>query len=337
MPQRVSLRDIAAEAHVSHTTVSLALRNDPRILPETRRRIAKLAETLGYQRNAVIGDLMAHLRTIRMRSSHSTLGFVTAWPTRDGWRQAANHRRFFVGAQTRASALGYTLDEFWLLEKGMTPARMTGILRARGIKGLVVHSLPEPNGRLDLRWQHFASVAKGLTVASPRAHRVVSSHYDDMQLVVSKLKHKGYRRFGLVLSRSHDLRVGRAWLASYSLYGAETDPKFRIPALLYPKPDPVVFQKWLKRHRPEAIIFADPIVSRWISQLGMTAPRDIGLVNLDWSSEHAPMSGIDSDPESLGAAAIDLLVGQLHAHEYGVPRREKVVEVMGRWVAGRTL
>jgi hypothetical protein len=49
------------------------------------------------------------------------------------------------------------------------------------------------------------------------------------------------------------------------------------------------------------------------------------------------MAGIDSDPEALGVAAIELLVGQLHAHEYGVPLREKVVEVMGRWVPGRTL
>jgi LacI family transcriptional regulator len=337
MPARVSLRDIAAHARVSHTTVSLALRNDPRILPGTRKKIAKIAGTLGYRRNAVLGDLMAYLRTLKTHPTHSTLGFVTAWPTRDGWRQAANHRRFFAGVQSRAGELGYSIDEFWLREKSMTPSRMTGILRARGIKGLIAHSLPESVGRLELHWQHFACVTKGLTVASPAVHRVVSSHYDDMQLVLAKLKQKGYQRLGLVLGKSHDLRVGRAWLASYCLHENEIAPRARIPALLYPQPDAALFTKWFKAHRPEVILFADQLVPQWLTELGLTAPRHIGLVHLDWSPEYAPMAGIDSDPEALGVAAVDLLVGQLHAHEYGIPRREKVVEVMGRWVAGSTI
>ena len=337
MSARVSLRDVAAKAGVSHTTVSLSLRNDPRILPATRRKIAKLAETMGYQRNAILGDLMGYLRTLKTHPTHTTLGFITAWPTRDGWGQAANHRRFHAGAKARAGELGYALDEFWLNAPAMTPARMTGILLARGIKGLILHSLPESGGRLDLRWQHFAAVTKGLTVASPLVHRVVSSHYDDMQLVLSKLKQKGYRRLGLVLGKAHDIRVGRAWLASFCLYENDAAPKDRIPALLYPKPATAIFAQWLRTHRPEVVIFADQLVPQWVAELGLKAPRDIGLVHLDWSPEYAPLTGIDSDPEALGTAAIELLVGQLHAHEYGVPQREKVVEVRGRWVAGGTL
>lgn len=334
MPARVSLRDIAAQARVSHTTVSLALRNDPRILPGTRKKIARIAATLGYQRNAILGDLMGYLRTLKTQPTRSTLGFITAWPTRDGWRQAANHRRFFAGAQARARELGYALDEFWLREKSMTPARMTGILRARGIKGLVLHSLPESNGRLDLHWEHFACVTKGLTVAVPAMHRVVSSHYDDMQLVLGKLKQKGYQRLGLVLGQAHDVRVGRAWLASYCLHENEIAPRTRIPALLYPKPDPALFARWLQEHQPEVILCADQLVPQWLAELGPAIRRKVGLVHLDWSPEYAPLAGIDSDSEVLGTAAIDLLVGQLHAHEYGIPRREKVVEVMGRWVPG---
>lgn len=337
MAVRVSLRDIAAHARVSHTTVSLALRNDPRILPATRKKIARLAASLGYQRNAVLGDLMAHLRTLKTRATHSTLGFITAWPTRDGWRHAANHRRFHAGVQSRARELGYGVDEFWLKERAMTPARMTSILRARGIKGLIIHSLPEANGKLDLHWQHFACVTKGLTVAAPAVHRVVSSHYDDMQLVLRKLKQRGYERLGLVLGQSHDLRVGRAWLASYCLHENEIAPSRRIPALLYPQPDAALFARWMKAHQPEVILFADELVPQWLAALGPKLKRATGLVHLDWSPEYAPMAGIDSDPEVLGSAAVDLLVGQLHAHEYGIPQREKVVEVMGRWVAGSTI
>jgi hypothetical protein len=58
---------------------------------------------------------------------------------------------------------------------------------------------------------------------------------------------------------------------------------------------------------------------------------------LDWSKELEPLAGIDADSESLGVAAVDLLVGQLHAYEYGVPKREKIVSVTGRWVSGSSL
>src|SRR6478736_1534541 len=119
MSARVSLRDVARKAGVSHTTVSLALRNDPRILPQTRRKILRLAETMGYQRNAILGDLMGYLRTLKTHAAQSTLGFLTAWSTRDGWRQAANHRRFHAGVKARAAELGYKVDEFWLREPAM--------------------------------------------------------------------------------------------------------------------------------------------------------------------------------------------------------------------------
>jgi LacI family transcriptional regulator len=58
-------------------------------------------------------------------------------------------------------------------------------------------------------------------------------------------------------------------------------------------------------------------------------PDDVGLVHLDWSAESGSLADIDANAETIGMEAVDLLVGQLHANEYGVPRREKVVSVSG--------
>jgi DNA-binding LacI/PurR family transcriptional regulator len=44
---RVSLRDIAAAAGVCLMTVSLSLRDNPKISPTTRERVQKLARELG--------------------------------------------------------------------------------------------------------------------------------------------------------------------------------------------------------------------------------------------------------------------------------------------------
>lgn len=60
--------EISAKAGVSKSTVSRALRNDPRISPKMRARIASIAEDLGYAPNAIA----EHLSTQRSR----IIGFI---------------------------------------------------------------------------------------------------------------------------------------------------------------------------------------------------------------------------------------------------------------------
>jgi LacI family transcriptional regulator len=338
MKPRLTLRDLAAQLGVSHMTVSLALRNDPRLPPATRKRVQAAARKAGYQADAVLSSLMARLRTLREKPVQATLGFVTAWPTRDGWRRTSNHQRFYDGAKRRAGQLGYALDELWLTEPGMTSARMTKILRTRGIRGLILHSLPAIDGRLDLAWAHLACVTKGLTVSHPAVHRVVSSHYEDMQLVLHELERRRYRRIGLVLSEALSVRVDQAWLAAFLVHQNNMLPADRVPALITRTDDEADhFDEWYAAHRPEVILFSDQPVPRWVERLRLRVPADVGLVHLDWSQDVAPLSGLDSAPETVGEAATDLLVGQLQANEFGIPKHEKIVAVRGHWVPGSSV
>ena len=338
MHVRPSIRDVARQAGVSHTAASLALRHDPRIPLPTRRRVEKAAAKLGYRRHAVLASLMAQLRTLKVKPETATLGFITAWPTRDGWKHSPNLHRFFLGAAARAHELGYKLEDFWLREPGMTARRMSGILRTRNIRGLLLQSLPAAHGELALDWHHCAAVAKGLTVAHPRVHRVISSHFEDMQLVMQQLQRLGYRRPGLVLRAELDERVDHAWLGAYLLQQHRLPARDRVPALLLePRREPEHFARWFRQHRPEVVLFTALPVPAWVVGLGLHVPRDLGLVHLDWSDAVAPLAGVDLDGEALGAAAVDLLAGQLHANELGIPRREKIVAVTGRWVPGHSL
>jgi hypothetical protein len=47
-------------------------------------------------------------------------------------------------------------------------------------------------------------------------------------------------------------------------------------------------------------------------------------------------AGIDQSGERVGAAAVDLVVEQLHANEFGRPPNPKTVLIEGRWVPGKT-
>lgn len=330
MNRRATIHDVAKQAEVSHTTASLALRNDERISADTRKKVAQAAAQLGYRTHAVVSDLMAQLRTLRHGEIHSTIGFITAWSTRDGWKASPNHRRFFDGVLRRADGLGYKIEAFWLREPGMTSRCLSDILRHRGLRGLILQSLPAPHGHLSLDWRHFAAVAKGLTIARPLLHRVLSSHYEDMQLVFRQLKRHGYRRPGLVLDAKLNARVDRAWLAAYALQQHDLPAPQRVPALILENSNnDQHFEKWPQRHQPEVILFSDLPVPEWV--------KNLGLVHLDRSTEMGTLTGIDADSEAIGAAAVDLLAGQLQAHEFGVPKHEKIILVKGQWHEGDSL
>ncbi len=55
----ITIYDIAREANMSHTTVSMALRDMPQVKMATRRKIRELADRLGYQPNQVAVSLKA--------------------------------------------------------------------------------------------------------------------------------------------------------------------------------------------------------------------------------------------------------------------------------------
>jgi LacI family transcriptional regulator len=335
---RLSIRDLATKLGVSHTTVSLALRNSPRITSALRKRVQREARKAGYFSDPTVSTLMARLRTIRTSAVRETLGLITAWPTRHGWRDAPNHARFFAGAERRAKEAGFVLDEFWLREPEMTSGRMSRILRARGIRGLVLCPLPNVGGRLALEWRHFACVAKGLTVQHPPVHRVVSSHYEDMHVVMVELERRKYRRVGLVLGEAMSERVDRAWLASFLLHQQDATEADRTPPLITRGLDAAgEFSRWFLAHRPEVILYSEQPVPAWLADLKVAVPQEVGLVHLDWSSQLGSMAGIDSEPEKKGVAAVDLLIGQLQANELGTPKHEKIVAVRGRWIEGASL
>lgn len=64
-----SYRDIADRAGVSLMTVSLALRNSPRISAATRTRIQRIASEIGYTADPQIADMMNYLRKRRAHES----------------------------------------------------------------------------------------------------------------------------------------------------------------------------------------------------------------------------------------------------------------------------
>ncbi len=133
--RRCTIKDIAEAAGISHTAVSLALRNHPKVSAETREKVRKLAEQMGYRPDPLLGALVAYRQGLRPAGFRETIAWVTNYSTQDGWRINA-YNKYFEGATERAQQLGYSIDEVWLREPGVSARQVSRVFRARGFVAL---------------------------------------------------------------------------------------------------------------------------------------------------------------------------------------------------------
>ena len=339
MPEKATLQDVAAQAGVHRTTVSLALRDHARIPLETRERVKSIAARLGYQINPLVAALMQSRRLGRP-VKHVTLAYVTNYPTRYGWKPLHHDRpNFYPGAVSRARELGYKLEDFWLAEPGMTPARFCDILAARNIHGLIIGRLPPGQSSLALDWKRFSCVSLGMTLRSPVLHHVTENHFDTVWQAMQQCQERGYRRVGFVFSEANDSpRVGDRWLGAFLRQQLAFPAKDRVVPCPQIPADAEVFARWFKRHRPDALIatHARPVLA-WLKSMGARVPRDVGIIDLE---DHPQLdsAGVHYDPAKVGALAVEMLVGLLHRNETGVPAtNQHEVLLTGEWREGRTL
>jgi DNA-binding LacI/PurR family transcriptional regulator len=339
VPAKATLQDVASRAGVHRTTVSLALRDHPRIPAETRARVKTVAAKLGYRINPLVSALMQSRRS-GQDVKHVTLAYVTNYPTRFGWRPPHHDRPdFFPGAVERARDFGYRLEHFWLGEPGMTSARFCDILSARGIHGLIIGRLPPGQHCIDLEWARFSSVAVGLTLREPLLHHVTENHFDAAWQGMQRCHERGYRRVGLVFAGANDSpRVGDRWLGAFLAQQQLFPRADRLPPCPAVPANEDSFRAWFERVRPDALlaVHADPVLA-WLERLGRRVPHDVGVIELAGDHPELGRAGVYADPAQLGALAIEMLVGLMHRNENGVPRDQHEIQLTGEWRDGNTL
>lgn len=339
MPAKATLQDVATRAGVHRTTVSLALRDHPRIPAATRERVKAAATKLDYRVNPLVSALMQSRRS-GQAVKHVTLAYVTSYPTRFGWRPPHHDRPdFFPGAVARARDFGYKLEHFWLAEPGMTPARFCDILSARGINGLIIGRLPPGQHAMELMWSRFSCVALGLTLRSPLLHHVTENHFDAAWRGMQRCRELGYRRVGFVFSEANDSpRVGSRWLGAFLEQQGQFSARDRVPPCPAVPADERTFREWFRRVRPDALLTSHtrPVL-RWLDRMGRRVPRDVGLVDLAGDHPEADCAGVYYDPAKVGALAVEMLAGLMHRNETGVPADQHEVLLNGEWRDGRTL
>lgn len=332
----VTLETIARKLKVSKVTVSLGLRGSTRISAEMRAKVTKVAHELGYTPNPMVSALMVSLRAKRRAGSAFNLCYLTAFPSRDGWKDIAVFPRYFEGAKRRATELGYGLELHWTGEADGSGDRLSNILHARGIPGVIISPLPTHGMRLGLDWSRFSTVAIGWSFNEVPCHHIANSQFHTINAALAACRDRGFTRIGFAIPQIVDDKTEHIWLSAYLGFLA------RHPALkkLAPFVTEAFTEKsyliWHKKQNPEVIVTTHEPIPAWLKRTGIRVPEDVAYIHLDCTPERDNFAGIDQQPEQVGAAAVDILVEQINQNRRGVPEVPKSVLIEGIWRDGAT-
>jgi LacI family transcriptional regulator len=333
----ITIKDVARECGVSATTVSLALRNHPRISEETKARIRESVKELGYKRNPLVSALMSNLGRSHPPAAPAPLAAV--YNTTLKAAEGLYHGELWRGMCARAAELGFAVERFFLRDKKIGSARrLSDILYARGISGLVIPPLAQAGGHLSLEWDRFSSVAIGYSMLRPALHRVCPDQYQSIRLALHKTRHYGYSRPGLVINGYSGLRTLHLWSSGF--YGYEYGRKSRgvVPVLEFGEVDSQALLRWFEKYRPDVIISSGKEMAVWnaLKKAGVSCPEDAGFVSLCRCKQFTTVAGINESEFTVGAASVEQVVHQLYCNERGIPSRAHVLQIAPSWEDGQT-
>lgn len=333
---RPTVRAVAAACGVSAMTVSLALRNNPRIPAKTRARVQRVASRLGYRPDPQVAKLMHHLRVRRKPGYQATIAALTSVPA---GRETPYLRDIMASAARRADELGYGFSVFRCADSAVPDPAMQRVLRSRGVEGVALLPLATPRSVAKLiDWSDIGVVATTYGVLAPEFHRVVPHQFGNALGICEQLARLGYRRIGLVLPAEHDLRVHHGFSAAVAWQNLIGGTEFVRPCI-HPGALPTrqELARWFKREQPDVIIAEGDDACRSISrQLGCPVPGPVGFVSANKSGQ-SMFAGIEEQPAEIGATAIEQLAAMIQRGEKGVPAVPKVMMIDGRWVEGRSV
>jgi DNA-binding LacI/PurR family transcriptional regulator len=331
-----TLTTLARAAGLGVSTVSYALRGNPKIPLATRDRVKQLADKMGYRPHPAVATLMAHIKAGRQPKARTKIAFVWIEPVAGG-RETPFHRQSIAGARRRAQERGYLLEEFSLFEPGMTSLRLSQILRTRGINGIVFSgSERNTSFHLEMNWQWHCAAIIGNARCSPELHRAGHYHFMGMRRIMTELSARGYRRPVGILESIVNERASRTLEAAFFAYHPSPSKAHASLAKL-PSTDPSPLARWLRQQRPDAIIVTKQHMIEPVRALLGPTQRDIGFAVISIEENVGRASGVDPGHERVAANAVDLVIDQLVQNELGVPANPKELLFDGHWIEGTSL
>lgn len=205
----VGVRDVAAAAGFSFSTVAAALRGEAWVKAPTKAKVEEAAERLGYRRDAA-ASILASRRGHRDPRGVSVV-YLTAM---FGRRAPGDFARRLPGLGEAARALGLHFERIELRDAQHACAVHRRLL-ATGVEGVILGPIDAEVFFGLFSVEPFALVGDSRGVVLHGVDAVRVNHFTAMQRLLHRLAERGYRRVGVIL------RCHREYHADdYARYGA---------------------------------------------------------------------------------------------------------------------
>jgi LacI family transcriptional regulator len=331
---RVFQHEIATRLGLSHATVSMALRDHPRIRAATRERIKRMAEEMGYQPNPSLRIFSNYIRSKRKPSKLSTIGWINAWSQPGKLAKHHEYGGYWKGACEAAAQMGYRLEEFQLHPK-TPPSELNRKLRAKNFCGLLLPPEGDPAALSHIPWDRYHVVSLSHYASTPASHLVAPDRFENCALAFKMMRIRGYRRIGFLTDEFPSTINDKLSVAGFFSGQLELPENERLPVFAtQDHPLPHQLSEWIDCHRPDAILTDLPDASRLLKRTGLKIPQDLGLA-FSCRSQTVTSAGIDCQPEEVGRVSLEILKSVIDG--YVNPAFKMRVSVNGRWREGRTL
>ena len=124
------------------------------------------------------------------------------------------------------------------------------------------------------------------------------------------------------------------WLAGYEAFANTSTLCERVAIFEPDKLDKEAFFQWFHRNRPDIIIGHKSDIITWLEEEGFRTPDDVGFFSLNLHHTIGETAGLNLQPCQIGAAAMEVLVSQIHLQKRGVPKLPYTTLLEGEWVDG---
>lgn len=326
----ITLQDVAKAAGVHYSTVSLALRGDPRIALTTRENVQRVAKRLGYTAHPAARALVDRRRAAAVR------GPVIAWienhPASVAQGLAAYRQAVLDGARRQAKTLGYDWRVFRLGDTGLAGEDLDASLQQAGAECVIIGQFLPGHAELQLDWERYCIVRVDSQHLATPVHCVSTDRIQNVRRAFREAWSLGHRRIGLCVGRLQEDCTRQRHAMGYLMEEESLEPAQRVPPLWYPygtsqKELVGLASDWIRKHDPEVVLH--DCEAGWPAT-GKTAAFPL-TVNLCQMRSQAGQRSIDPMAAIVGEKAMATVAMLLRTGERGIPRFAHDTYVEGRW------
>lgn len=335
MKSKIVLADIAKKLGIHKSTVSLALRNSPKISEGTRKLVKTTAEAMGYEPDPQLLSLASYRKTASVQRMDSTIAVLVDIDERDFSQKHYYMRHTTEAITARARDFGYRTDIFQIEQDAQAQSRLDEILKARGIRGILINHFYKSDFNIQLDWKHYACVKINDLPHNLKADTVSGNYLAAIDISIEKLQQMGHNRIAIALEKGDEIHLNNLCYSRFLAKQGVFPKEDRIDPFFFEEGDEETVHKdvqtWLAEVKPDALL-AHWNLSKCTQWLKETTGHSCRFLSLTVEPSTEIYGGVRNRYDKIGEKAVQLLNNRLQSFKYGFPEAASTMLVDPEWV-----